>query len=59
MMMPTECDAAAESFEILLAGPTGVSSGAVLRWSGWFDPGVIYSSAESLHQWGAWWLELV
>ncbi|MDC2984873.1 hypothetical protein OAZ80_00945 [bacterium] len=28
---------------------TGVEGGAVLRRSGWFDPGLIHSSAESLH----------
>ena len=28
---------------------TGVAGGAVLRRSGWFDPGLIHSSAESLH----------
>ena len=27
----------------------GLASGAVLRWSGWFEPGLIHSSAESLH----------
>ena len=28
---------------------TGVAGGAVLRRSGWFDAGLIHSSAESLH----------
>ena len=28
---------------------TGVTGGAVLRRGGWFDPGLIDSSAESLH----------
>ena len=28
---------------------TGVAGGAVLLRSGWFDPGLIHSSAESLH----------
>ena len=28
---------------------TGVANGAVLRRRGWFDPGLIHSSAESLH----------
>ena len=38
---------------------TGVASGAVLHRSGWFTPGLIRSSAESLHRWGVWWPELV
>jgi len=28
----------------------GVACGAVLRWVGWFDLGLVHSSAESLHQ---------
>ena len=28
---------------------TGVACGVVLRRGGWFDPGLIHSSAESLH----------
>ena len=32
--------------ELAATGPAG---GAVLRRSGWFDPGLIHSSAESLH----------
>ena len=28
---------------------TGVAGGAVLRRSEWFDPGLVHSSAESLH----------
>ena len=28
---------------------TGLAGGAVLRRSGWFDAGLIHSSAESLH----------
>lgn len=35
------------------------ASGAVLDRYGWFAPGLIHSSAESLHYWGVWWLELV
>ncbi|QNJ11199.1 hypothetical protein SynM161_01070 [Synechococcus sp. M16.1] len=38
---------------------TGVAACAVLHRSGWFDLGLIHSSAESLHRWGVWWLELV
>ena len=28
---------------------TGVAGGAFLRWSGWFDSGLIHSSAESMY----------
>ena len=38
---------------------TGWTGGAVLSRGGWFDTGLIHSSAESMHWWGAWWLELV
>ena len=34
---------------LMLLAATGVAGGAVLRRSGWFDPGLIHSSAESLH----------
>ena len=49
MMMPIEGDGAAESFLIPLDGLTGMACGAVLRRSGWFDAGLIHSSAELLH----------
>ena len=33
----------------ILLAVTGLAGGAVLRRSGWFGPGSIHSSAESLH----------